>query len=753
MRSKLMTCLMALLLASPVLAENPRIPNDINFELPASDTQWHIVTKQNNTPVLRFYTYQGTSAWSSLGWTPKFKYSKTDSSTSMAEIAGVSYTNYIDFQATTNTFPYAVEKWYCTVLLSTGILDISQASGLLSIERSPELTAGTLVYASPLINWASYTFTNTTRYGPYLAGSNMVLRDVGTNGQFYFDVLLTNAVDLATYSILTNAVTNTIIKLNAVSNDVVSARLVADLSSNHTYNVVWPKLTAVSNDTVSARTVADAGSNLAYTAWGWGNHALVGYLRAGSNVSALANDAGYLTSVTNHNQAWSTITSTPISLFGYGITNLIGDMFKADNLSGLANYATARSNLGLGSASTNANTDFYYASNPSAYVDATITNAHAQLVGIQAHGNGSASTNMTADFATAAQGAKADTALQNFAPFTVTTNYTVTTNITSVMTNVDITGFTGVSSDLNGQYAFDSATAYVKNELQHIYWLTNQWWIVWEDSSPTNYPGSTSENDPTAAHYAQDDQDATPSWNNTTNYSYTTNYTYVISSAGQIEFSGLTNVPASGLSGTVSVAHMPSEVATNNQPTVTAGTGVYQCVSVRTNLTAGSYINLSTDGTISNNNQGATYNMLLSSNQVPKHLFQPNGNYTARGDIYAGSAVNANYFRGLAGDTYFQGSAAGARLRLMFSNVAAGGIISFTNNNGTLTMQAGLAELQTNAIAIHAGTNLATWGSINGVTALKNVNSCVFTNLQTSPAGLPVGAVWLSGSNLIVVLP
>ncbi len=61
---------------------------------------------------------------------------------------------------------------------------------------------------------------------------------------------------------------------------------------------------------------------------------------------------GALTSVTNHNQAWSTITGTPTSLFSYGVTNAIGDMFKADNLSGLANYGTARSNLGLNDMAT-----------------------------------------------------------------------------------------------------------------------------------------------------------------------------------------------------------------------------------------------------------------------------------------------------------------------------------------------------------------------------------------------------------------
>jgi hypothetical protein len=45
------------------------------------------------------------------------------------------------------------------------------------------------------------------------------------------------------------------------------------------------------------------------TSYGWGNHA----------------SAGYLTSVTAHTQAWSTITSTPTTISGYGITNAYTD--------------------------------------------------------------------------------------------------------------------------------------------------------------------------------------------------------------------------------------------------------------------------------------------------------------------------------------------------------------------------------------------------------------------------------------------
>ena len=60
-----------------------------------------------------------------------------------------------------------------------------------------------------------------------------------------------------------------------------------------------------------AGTVTASGGNSSNwnTAYGWGNHA----------------SAGYLTSVTAHTQAWSTITSTPTTISGYGITNAYTD--------------------------------------------------------------------------------------------------------------------------------------------------------------------------------------------------------------------------------------------------------------------------------------------------------------------------------------------------------------------------------------------------------------------------------------------
>ncbi len=141
----------------------PYFPITANFELRADETQWHIVTKERNTPIIRCYFYQGTNAWGGTNWSARFKYAKDDGSTNMNTITGtvytttgtsytayrtngysftvtgVTYATYADFQATTNTFQYEFNKWYSTVLLNTGDYNISQASGLITVKRSPEL--------------------------------------------------------------------------------------------------------------------------------------------------------------------------------------------------------------------------------------------------------------------------------------------------------------------------------------------------------------------------------------------------------------------------------------------------------------------------------------------------------------------------------------------------------------------------------------------------------------------------------------
>ena len=61
------------------------------------------------------------------------------------------------------------------------------------------------------------------------------------------------------------------------------------------------------------------------TAYGWGNHAV----------------AGYLTSLPSHNQAWSTITSTPTTLAGYGIGDAVFTSTSSFTTAGTGWYRVA----------------------------------------------------------------------------------------------------------------------------------------------------------------------------------------------------------------------------------------------------------------------------------------------------------------------------------------------------------------------------------------------------------------------------
>lgn len=85
-----------------------------------------------------------------------------------------------------------------------------------------------------------------------------------------------------------------------------------DLSADRAWTIVsmiYPSAgIAISTGTGWGTSITDNSANW-NTAYGWGNHAIV----------------GYLTSVPTHNQAWSTITSTPTTISGYGITNAYTD--------------------------------------------------------------------------------------------------------------------------------------------------------------------------------------------------------------------------------------------------------------------------------------------------------------------------------------------------------------------------------------------------------------------------------------------
>lgn len=84
---------------------------------------------------------------------------------------------------------------------------------------------------------------------------------------------------------------------------------------------------------------------------------------------------------------------------------------KANNLSDLTDASAARTNLGLGSAATQASSAFDAAGTAAALVD-DLSGVSDQATARTNLGLGSAAVAATGDFATAAQGAKADTAVQ-----------------------------------------------------------------------------------------------------------------------------------------------------------------------------------------------------------------------------------------------------------------------------------------------------------------------------------------------------
>ena len=304
-------------------------------------------------------------------------------------------------------------SWQYEVGTSTNGVPTTARQGSFSIVADPLAAGASAITLQTVVDWSRVTSINATN-GPWLAGSNVTLRATGIKGRVYID----------------SAAGGTAGALVAASNlsDLVSvstARSSLGLGSAATSSVTQFATAAqglLAQSALQVETDAAAlGALTIHTNRTDNPH----HVTAGQ-IGALTAEADPIASgaINNH----TNLQGTAVHGLGSASTNNTADFATAAQgllAQSALQVETDAAALGALTIHTNRTDNPHHVTAGqigalTAEADPIASGAinnHTNLQGTAVHGLGSASTNNTADFATAAQGSKADTALQNAGAF------------------------------------------------------------------------------------------------------------------------------------------------------------------------------------------------------------------------------------------------------------------------------------------------------------------------------------------------